>query len=223
MEKIALELEKREVVGKHTRKLRTAGVTPAHLFGHGVASLALEGTTTEVERAIAKAGTSHLINLRVKGEKRSRNVLIREIQRKPVTGLLLHVDFYQVRSTEKMTVEVPVHLVGVAPAVEGRVGTVAVEIPVLEVECLPADLPARIDVDITKLKAASDVVRVGDVRAPEGVTILNDRELAVVKIEVERKAPAPTGEIEAAAEAAPKAEKAEKPEKPDRAQGRPAA
>jgi large subunit ribosomal protein L25 len=219
MEKIALELEKREIVGKHTRKLRTAGVTPAHLFGHGVASLALEGTTTEVERVIAKAGTSHIISLKVKGEKRSRNVLIREIQRKPVAGLLLLVDFYQVRSTEKMTVEVPVHLVGVAPAVEARLGTVALEMPALEVECLPADLPARIDVDIARLKAASDVVRVGDVRAPEGVTILNDRELAVVKIEVERKAPAPTAEAEAVAETAPKAEKAEKgekPEKPDR-------
>jgi large subunit ribosomal protein L25 len=223
MEKIALELEKREIVGKHTRKLRRAGVTPAHLFGHGVASLALEGATTAVEGVVAKAGTSHLINLKVKGEKRSRNVLIREIQRKPVTGLLLHVDFYQVRSTEKMTVEVPVHLVGVAPAVGARLGTVEVEMPALEVECLPADLPARIDVDIAGLKTASDVVRVGDVRAPEGVTILNDRELAVVKIEMERKAPAPTGEVEAAAETAPKAEKAEKPEKPDRTQGKPAA
>ena len=66
--------------------------------------------------------------------------------------------------------------------------------PSLDIECLPADLPARIDVDISMLKLASDVIRVGDIRPPEGVTILNDRELVVVKIEVERKALVEEGE-----------------------------
>lgn len=187
MEKITLELQPRETAGKHNAALRRRGVTPAHIFGHGVDSKSLEGQTTEIEQVLSRAGMSHLVDVKIKGEKRPRSVLVREIQRKPGTGLLLHVDLYQVKSTEKMTVEVPVHIVGVSPAVQARLGTLAVELPVLTIDCLPADLPERVDVDVSRLKTASDVLRVSDVRAPEGVTILNARELAVVTVEVERK------------------------------------
>jgi large subunit ribosomal protein L25 len=187
-EKIALELQPRETEGKHNSALRRTGVTPAHLFGHGIKSLALQGATADLENVVAHAGTSRLINLKVSGEKRARSVLVREIQRKPVSGLLLHVDLYQVRSKEKMTGEVPVHVTGKAPALESRANKLTVEFPALSVECLPADLPARLDVDVSALKTASDVIRVGDVHPPAGVTILNDHELVVVKVEVERKA-----------------------------------
>jgi large subunit ribosomal protein L25 len=187
MEKITLELQKRETAGKHNRALRRSGVTPAHLFGHRIESMALEGATTDLEQTLSHAGMSRLINLKVRGERHARSVLVREIQRKPASGLLLHVDLYQVSSKEKMTGEVPVHIVGVAPALVVRSNKVAVEMPTLDVECLPADLPARIDLDVSILKVASDVIRVGDIRPPDGVTILNDHELVVVKIEVERK------------------------------------
>jgi len=208
MDKLTLELEKRETSGKHNRALRRTGITPAHVFGHRVESLSVEGPTAELEGVLARAGTSRLISLKVKGEKRARSVLVREIQRKPVSGLLLHVDFYQVRSKEKMTGEVPVHVVGTAPALESRANQLDVELPMLSVECLPADLPARINVDVAALKSATDVIRVGDVAAPEGVTILNDHELVVVKIEVERKKPVeveeagelPVAEVEESAE-----------------------
>lgn len=188
MDKISLELQKRETAGKHNRALRRSGTTPAHLFGHGVESLSLEGATTDLEQTLSRAGTSRLINLKIRGERHARSVLIREIQRKPASGLLLHIDLYQVSSKEKMTGDVPVHVVGVAPALVTRTNKVVVDLPGLSVECLPADLPARIDVDISILKLASDVIRVGDIRPPDGVTILNDHELVVVKIEVERKA-----------------------------------
>lgn len=186
-EKIALELQPRETEGKHNSALRRTGVTPAHLFGHGIKSLALQGATADLEDVVAHAGTSRLINLKVSGEKRGRSVLVREIQRKPVSGLLLHVDLYQVRSKEKMTGEVPVHVTGHAPALDSRANKLAVDLPMLSIECLPADLPARLDVDVSAVKTASDVIRVGDVHPPAGVTILNDHELVVVKIEVERK------------------------------------
>jgi large subunit ribosomal protein L25 len=115
-------------------------------------------------------------------------VLIREIQRQPGTGALLHVDLYQVRSKEKMTVEVPVHLVGQAPAVAAKAGTLVVDLSALSIECLPADLPARVDVDVTSLKKAGDAIRVSDIKAPSGVTVLNAPALVVVMIEEERKA-----------------------------------
>jgi len=188
MEKISLELQKRDTAGKHNRALRRNGVTPAHLFGHGVESMALEGPTADLENTLAQAGTSRLINLKVKGERHSRSVLVREIQRKPASGLLLHIDLYQVSKKEKMTGDVPVHVIGTAPALVVRSNKVVIDLPSLSVECLPADLPARIDIDISVLKGVADVIRVGDIRPPDGVTILNDHELVVVKIEQERKA-----------------------------------
>ncbi len=193
MDKISLELDKRETEGKHNRALRRTGITPAHLFGHGVQSVALQGPTGELEQVLVRAGTSRLISLKVAGEKRARSVVIREIQRKPVSGLLLHVDLYQVRSKERMSVDVPVHLLGTAPALESRANKLATEMPMLTVECLPADLPARLDVDVSGLKTAADAIRVGDIKPPSGVVILNDHDLVVVKIEVERKA-APVAE-----------------------------
>ncbi len=202
MDKITLELQKRETAGKHNRALRRSGTTPAHLFGHGVESLSLEGATTELEQTLSRAGMSRLISLKIRGERHARSVLVREIQRKPASGLLLHIDLYQVSSKEKMTGEVPVHLVGTAPALVLRTNKVVIELPSLDIECLPADLPARIDVDTSMLKLASDVIRVGDIRPPDGVTITNDHELVVVKIEMERK----VVEEEKPAEAAPATE-----------------
>ncbi len=187
METISLELEKRETLGKQNRGLRRAGVTPAHVFGHQLESLAVQGLRTDLEKVIAQAGTSRLITLTVKGERRPRIVLIREIQRKPGSHMLLHLDLYQVRSTEKMTVEVPVHLAGQAPAVALKAGTLVVDLSALSVECLPADLPARFDIDISGLKKAGDAIRVSDVKAPSGVVVLNAPDLVVVKIEEERK------------------------------------
>ena len=204
MDTIPLELQKREALGNKNKALRRSGLTPAHLFGHGVKSLPLQGTTAEIEGAVRHAGTSRLIGLKIGGEKRARNVLVREIQRHPGTGLLLHVDFYQVRSKEKMTVEVPVHVVGDAPVLQSKANSLVIDIPHLHIECLPSHMPSRIDIDVSGLKETGDVVRVHDVKAAEGIVVLNDPELVIVKVEVERGvAAAPVegaGEVAVAAE-----------------------
>ncbi len=193
MDKISLALEHRDTFGKHNNALRRSGMTPAHLFGHGVHSVALQGPTVEIERVISRAGKSRLISLKVASEKRSRTVLVREIQRKPVSGQLLHVDLYQVRSKEKMTVEVPVHVVGEAPALVSKANRLEIESSSLSVECLPSDLPARLDIDVSGLVDAGDALRVGDIHPPDGVVILNDRDVVVARIEAERK---PAVEVE---------------------------
>jgi len=210
METITLQLEQRETIGKKTRFLRRSGVTPAHVFGHELESLAVQGQTADLEKVIAQAGMSRLINLKVGGEKRARLVLIREIQRQPGTQALVHVDLYQVRSKEKMTVDVPVHLVGQAPAVAAKAGTLVVDLSSLNVECLPADLPARIDVDVTVLRKAGDAIRVSEIKVPSGVAVLNAPGLVVVKIEEERK-PLVEPEAKAAEEEKPAEARPERP------------
>lgn len=205
MDTISLELNKRQVLGKKTKALRRQGITPAHVFGHGVKSQPLQGVTTEIERTIAQAGTSRLISLGIEGEKRHRSVLVREVQREPATDRLVHVDFYQVRSKEKMSVEVPVRLVGDAPALVSTANTLDIEMPTLHIECLPSNLPSVIEIDVTGLKNTHDTIRVSDVKLPEGVTALNSPELVVVKVEpvrgarIEEEMAAEEAEAEAAA------------------------
>ncbi len=200
MDTIPLELQKREALGNKNKALRRSGVTPAHLFGHGLKSQPLQGATAEIEGVVRHAGTSRLIGLKIGGEKRARNVLVREIQRHPGTGLLLHVDFYQVRSKERMTVEVPVHVVGDAPVLQSKANSLVIDIPHLHIECLPTRIPSRVDVDVSGLKETGDVVRVHDIKTAEGIVVLNDPELVVVKIEVQRGPAAAPAEVAMAAE-----------------------
>ena len=118
-----LKATTRVVLGKKVRFLRREGVIPVHLFGHGIDSTALQCDAAELQSVLAEAGKTRLIGLKLDKARKPRNVLVRETQRDPRTGKLLHVDFYQVRMAEKMKVEVPVVLVGEAPALKTK-GTV---------------------------------------------------------------------------------------------------
>ena len=182
MDKVELELTKRDILGKRVRFLRRQGITPAHLFGHGIESMALQGDTAKLEKLLAQAGKAKLINLKLDKEKKARAVLLREFQRSPIRGELLHVDFYQVKSKEKITVEVPIVLLGEAPALNTTGNTLMQELDTLTVECLPAKIPANVELDISSLTEREQMIRVKDIKLGRGITILNDPELAVVKI-----------------------------------------
>ena len=125
MEVLTLLTSKREILGKKTRFLRRQGITPTHLFGHGLESLSLQCDTAKLQRIMAQAGRTRPISLEIEGDKQPRSVFIREIQRSEPSGQLLHVDFYQVRKTEKMRVDVPIVLLSEAPAMKekGRILT----------------------------------------------------------------------------------------------------
>lgn len=182
MNKLELELTKRDILGKRVRFLRRQGITPAHLFGHGIESMALQGDTAKIEKLLAQAGKAKLINLKLAKEKKARAVLLREFQRSPIRGELLHVDFYQVKSKEKITVEVPIVLLGEAPALDTTNNTLMQELDTLAIECLPAKIPAEIELDISSLTEREQMIRVKDIKLGRGITVLNDPELAVVKI-----------------------------------------
>ena len=111
MENQRLKATHRTVLGKKTRFLRRQGMTPAHLYGHNVQSLALQCDTENLRDIIAHAGRTRLIDLEIDGDK-PKSVFVREIQRDAISRELLHVDFYQVKRTEKISVAVPIVLVG---------------------------------------------------------------------------------------------------------------
>jgi len=182
MDEIELKVTKREILGKKVRFLRRQGITPVHLFGHGIESQALQCDTARLQQVLAEAGKTKLINFKIDGEKRARSVIVREVEIELPRRGLVHVDFYQVRKAEEVKVEVPVVLVGEAPALKSRDNTLLQELDTLSVECLPANIPASVELDISSLTEADEVLRVKDIELEKGVTVLNDPEVVVAMI-----------------------------------------
>ena len=182
MEQIELQTNNRDILGKGVRFLRRQGITPAHLFGHGLKSLTLQCETAKLERLLAQAGATRLVSLRVNNEKMARPVLIREVQTESITGKLLHVDFYQVKMEETVEVEIPIVLVGEAPALEAKNNTLLRELNALTVECLPGKIPASLEVNVGSLTEPGQAIRVKDIAVSPDITILSDPEQVVVTV-----------------------------------------
>ena len=186
MDQIELKVARREILGKKVRFLRRQGITPVHLFGHGIESQALQCDAARLQQVLAEAGKTKLINLKIDGEKKARSVIVREVEIELPRRGLVHVDFYQVRKAEEMKVEVPVVLVGEAPALKVRENTLVQELDNLSVECLPTKIPASVELDISSLTESNQVLRVKDIEVEKGVTVLNDPEVVVASISARR-------------------------------------
>jgi large subunit ribosomal protein L25 len=209
MSEYKLAAENRSGAGKGAaRRLRASGRVPAVLYGHGTKPQHLSVDARQFRQALrTDAGVNVLISLEVGRDQHL--ALAKEIQRHPVRGDLLHVDFIQVRRGEKVHVQVPVHLVGEAPgAREG--GILDQDLYQVNVEAEVTAVPEAVDADVSGL-GIGDVLRVADLKAPGGATILDDPEAAVVSVA------APTVEAE------PEAEEAEEVEAAEAAEGAEAA
>lgn len=182
MEQIELQTATRKILGKKVKFLRRQGVIPVHLFGHGVESLSLQSEAAQLQRVLAKAGKTKIVSLKLDKDKKPRNVMIRETQRDTLTGELLHVDFYQVRMTEKIQVDIPILLVGEAPALKSKDNMMAQELYNLTIESLPDKIPPSVELDVSSLAEAEQSIHVRDITLAEGITIINDPEHMVVKI-----------------------------------------
>ncbi len=186
MEQIELVCKSREVLGKKVQSLRRQGITPLHLFGHGVDSLSLECNTAQLKRILAQAGSTRLVNLKVDGTKRPTKVLVREVQLDPIKGGLIHVDFYQVSMKEKVRLEIPIALVGEAPALKQKGAFLTNEMTTFNVECLPDAICDSIEVDLSSLTELDQAIHVKDIKAPTGITILGHPDQLVARVSVSR-------------------------------------
>jgi large subunit ribosomal protein L25 len=221
MDKIELKVANREILGKQVKHLRRQGITPVHVFGHGIQSLALQCDTRELERVLGQAGQTRLVNLKLAKEKKARPVVVREFDRDWRKGQLVHVDFYQVKMEEKIRVEVPVVLMGEAPALKSKENMLDHELATFTVECLPAKIPDSIQVDVSSLTELDQAIRVKDIALDKDISVLSSPDLVVAKVslrhvekvEEEVVAEEVVAEAEAAEEAAEAAEEAESEEK----------
>jgi large subunit ribosomal protein L25 len=221
MDKIELKVANREILGKKVKHLRHRGITPVHVFGHGIESLALQCDTRELELVLGQAGLTRLINLKLAKEKKPRTVVVREFDRDWRRGELVHVDFYQVKMEEKIRLEIPVVLLGEAPALKAKTNMLDHELGTFTVECLPAKIPDRVEVDISSLTELDQAIRVKDITLDKDITVLNNPDLVVAKIslrpveKVEEKVVEEVVEAEAKAEVAEEAAEAPKEATPD--------
>lgn len=203
MEQTPLAGQKREVLGRKVKTLRKQGLIPAHIFGHKTETIHIQVNGHDFHKVFEKAGETGVIDLKVDGT--SHPVLVRDVQLDPLTGDFLHIDFYQVNLSEKVKVNVPLEIVGEAPAVEKKIGLLLTPVTEVEVEALPTDIPESIQVDISSLAEIGDVIKIADLKVDQSkVAVLAEPELVVAQIGelVTKEMEAVEAEAEAAAAAA---------------------
>lgn len=202
------------------RSLRRAGRIPAVIYGRGRDPEAIDVDTTSLNRLLTQiSAATTIVDVTVEGRTPVK-ALIREIQRNPVRPAdVIHLDLYEVKADEKITVKVPVHLIGTPDGVRNSGGVLDHSIREMEIEVFPGDIPASIDIDVTALTIGHSIY-VRDVSAPK-VKILNDPNIPVCSVVAPRaeEVVAPVvGEVPVTAE--PELIRKPKPEDEEEAEGK---
>ncbi len=201
MKEVTFKVSARSEVGKEkAKKLRVKGLLPGVVYGEGQATPIVFDAKAFEHLWHSTRGENVLVNLEIQnGGLETRKSLIREIQRDPVWGKVLHVDFQHISLSKKISVNVPVHLVGLPVGVKDTGGILQHTFRELEVSCLPTEIPEHIEIDVSHLKIG-DSVHVRDLKLATGIQILTAGDLSVASVVP------PTvikeGELEAAAEVA---------------------
>lgn len=209
-----LTVQTRTQVGRNAiKKVRKDGLIPGVIYGVGQEPINLEVNGRQLSTVLAHASSENiLLELEIVDGDNKRNSLamIQEVQHHPIQRQILHVDFHAVSATEKITAEVPIETIGEPVGVKTNGGLLEHNLRDLEVECLPADLPERIEVDVTNLDI-NQSIHVKDLKLPPGVETVTDADLTVVAVSAPRVDEEPT-EALGAAPAAPEVITAKKPE-----------
>lgn len=177
----ALEAVPREVIGHANRRLAAEHQVPAVVYGAGRDATPIAVDRHDFENFLAHHGHTGLVALKIEGEGKPVNVVIRDIQYSAVKGGVLHIDFLAVRMDETIQSTVPLHLVS-DPAGVREGGVLTVNVHELNVEALPSDLPDVIEYDVAELNIG-DSVRIGDLTVPAAVKLLDDPEQIVASVQ----------------------------------------
>ena len=201
MEEVLLKATKRTVTGKQVKALRRAGELPAVIYGRHVEPIVISLDAHSSELVFAKLTSSTLVTIDVEGQEYA--ALVREKQRNFIKGNLTHVDFLALDLTEKIRTKVRLTFTGVSSAVKDFSAVLVHRMEAFEVECLPTDLPERINVDISSLKEIGNSIRVSEIPLPENITVLDDAEdIVIIATLAKEEAPEEGAAVVPGAEAA---------------------
>lgn len=183
MEAITIEVTK----GKYasSKEARRHGRIPLVYYSKDVAPTNFSVEYQEFRRAYKKAGRSAIITM-IDEDKNEYQALTHELQYHPVTDLIMHVDLMAIKKGQKIETEIPIVLVGEAPAVRELGGTLVRNKDVVWIKCLPKDLPHDIEIDISGLVDFNSSLTIGDLKVPEGITITDEKDLSIVSIATPR-------------------------------------
>ena len=205
METLEIQVEARDKQRKRdARRLLRSGKIPAILYGPKTAAVGLALDKKEFSRRVAGLQGSHLVRLKSGAAALAEKVaLVKEMQFHPISGDVIHADFYEVDLTAKIQVHVPLHFVGKAVGI-ARGGILQPIVREIGVECLPLDIPEFFNVDVTALDIG-DSVHIEDLQMPEGVASMAEENLALVSVvpPTVEAAPAAVAPVAEAAVAAP--------------------
>ncbi len=203
-DRMELVAEERQVTGKKVKRLREQGIVPAVVYGHNIDSVPVQVRHDELAQLLRRGGRTSMVQLRM-GKMSPFSVVIKQLHVHPMTGRLLHADFYRVAAGEKLKLRVPLHFEGDAPVLKTHEAALIRSMNDILVECLPADLPAQVAVDLTRLNDLGAAIRVGDLQAIERVSFLDPPDEVVVSVaaaakeaEVAQKAAETTEAVEGA-------------------------
>jgi large subunit ribosomal protein L25 len=203
MKTIELDVEKRSTTGKNeARRDRMAGRIPAVVYGAGKANVPVSVNRKALADVFREgAGENAIFLLKLAGSDQSRHAMIKEMQRDPVSRRPLHIDFVRVLMDVKVTLRVPIEIVGIARGVKADAGILDLVTREIEIECLPSNIPAHIAVDVSDL-GIGDAIRVSQIPAVEGVTVIDNPEKVVVHVAHPTREEEPVAAAEGAAEPA---------------------
>lgn len=180
---LELAVDTRAVLGKQTKRLRRAGAVPGVVFGKGTPSIPVQVDATRFEALYHAAGRTTIFQLTVPGVDAAKSAIIKSVQRHPLSGRAVHVDFFLPDLTAEMQVDVPLVFNGEPPAIEATGGSLFTALDRIKVRALPADLPHEIAVDLSPLVDLEAAIHVRDLGVgSERVTVLNDEDELVAKV-----------------------------------------
>lgn len=181
-ERVIIPAAPRAVLGKKVKQLRQQGRLPGNVYGKGVESRAIDVDTRDFLRTLKSHGIRGMFELKIDGEPAARYVIVRGFTRFGGTGEPLHVDFFQVDPNKAIQANVPIRLVGEAPAVRDLAGTLLQSLEYISAHCLPLDIPEAVDADVSRIVNFDANITVGDIVPPAGVQILTDPSLVVAVV-----------------------------------------
>jgi large subunit ribosomal protein L25 len=184
MENLNIEAKPREVSGRKTKHLRSENQIPAIVYGFEIEPTKIMVDEVQMEKLYRLAGESTVVKLELAGK--GHDVLIQDIQRDPISGFAIHVDFRRIDMTKKVEAKIHIHLMGIPAAVKELGGTLLQSLEEVDVLALPSALVREIQVDVTSIKTFEDKIRLRDVTMPEGIEVLDELDQVVASVQAPR-------------------------------------
>jgi large subunit ribosomal protein L25 len=184
-DKVFLKAEVRTVFGKKLNKVRKQGLIPGNIYGPDFKSKSISIVYKDLIKTYKVVGETGVVYLSI--DKENIPVLIKDIQKHPLTSKLLHVDFRKIDLSKKIETNVPVKAIGISEAVNQKGGILLIQSEVLLIEALPEDIPSSIEVDISVIKEIGQEIKVADLKKSDKYEVKTPAEKVILGVVVHKE------------------------------------